>query len=376
LKYADYIKQEVSHSPLDIDHVMEWGFGWQMGPFKMLDAIGPEKARVSLPKFYEGHSFRAFDGSLKPIHKDPRYASPFDFPLLEEGETYRLRDLGDGVKAVSLTTKMGVISTTCVDELTALFESDKLDRTVLTSEARSFSAGFDLKFFSKAIAEERWIDIDAELAKLQRLGELIEKTRTVGAVYGHVLGAGLEIALSTAVIVAAVETSVGLPESKVGLLPAGRGLTLVRLNNQHTAKRLSEVTYNVALGTVSKNVEEARVLGYLRPTDVTIYHPDTLLFEAKQVALSVEPTPRPEISTSVGPLSGMIDRLLEVGTGKGLLTNYDETIGQKMKSIISKAATYEDCLAKERSEFLDLCGKALTTARINHMLTNGVPLRN
>ncbi len=376
LKYADSLKEEISHSPVDIDHVMEWGFGWQMGPFKLLDAVGAEKAKVSHPKYYEGAAVRTFEGTLKPVSTDPRYATLAEFPVVKEAETYRLRDLGDGVQAICLTTKMGVISTQCVEELSELYASGTLSRTVLTSEARSFSAGFDLKFFAKAIADERWIDIDEELAKLQRLGEAIEKTRTVSAVFGHVLGAGLEIALSTAVILASVETSIGLPESKVGLLPAGRGLTLMRLNNQHTAKRLSEVTYNVALGAVSKNADEAKVLGYLRPTDITVYHPDTLIYEAKRAALTVEATPRPEVSTSVGPLSGMIDRLLEIGTTKSLLTNYDETIGQKMKSVISKATTYDECLSKERSEFLDLCGKALTSARINHMLTNGVPLRN
>ncbi|MBC8065487.1 MAG: 3-hydroxyacyl-CoA dehydrogenase, partial [Chlorobia bacterium] len=37
LKYADYLKAEISHSVQDFDRVMMWGFGWQMGPFALID---------------------------------------------------------------------------------------------------------------------------------------------------------------------------------------------------------------------------------------------------------------------------------------------------------------------------------------------------
>jgi 3-hydroxyacyl-CoA dehydrogenase len=374
LKYADYLKEEISHSVLDIDRVMEWGFGWQLGPFATIDAINSEKSTVG--PFYQANNVREFDGNYRSVSTPKEYTTLQDYSIVGEGETYRLRDLGDGITAVALTTKMGVISPLTVIELTKLLESGRYERMVLTSEAKSYSAGFDLRFFSQAIADERWIEIDKELAQLQSLGELLEKSNIVTAIFGHALGAGLELALSTSKIVAQVETHIGLPESKVGLLPAGRGLTLMRLYNQFTAKRLSEVTFNVATGAVSNNAEDARALGYLRPTDLTVFHPDRLIYEAKVAALDVTPVDRPKVSTAHGPLSGMIDRLLEIATTKGELSSYDELIGQKMKLVVSKAVSYEDCLAKERTEFLDLCSKALTHARINHMLTNGTALRN
>ena len=376
LKYADYLKAEISHSPIDIDRVMEWGFGWQMGPFAMIDAIGPAKLGIDTPVFYQEGSVRGFDGAYHPIAKQVEYLTLQECPILDESSTFRVRDLGDDIKAVALTTKMGVLNPTFVQDFTALLERGTLNRFVFTSEAKSFSAGFDLKFFSQAIEDERWIEIDQELIRLQKLGELLEKSRCVAAVFGHVLGGGLELALSTSKIIASVETQIGLPESKVGLLPAGRGLTLIRLYNQFTAKRLSEVTFNVAAGLVSNNSEDARALGYLRPTDLTVFHPDRLIHEAKLAALTAIPVERPQLSTTMGPVSGMIDRLLEVAKSKGNLSVYDEQIGQKMKTIISKAISYEECVAKERVEFLDLCTKALTVARINHMLSTGKPLRN
>ena len=376
LKYANYLKEEVSHSVLDFDRVMEWGFGWSMGPFAILDAIGSQRIGLDGEKFFIDNSVRQFDGSSLPVPRQPEYIRITETPLLESKQNFNIRDLGDGVKAVSLTTKMGVISPDTVEELISLLESQTLDRFVLTSEARSFSAGFDLNFFAKAIPEERWADIDHALARLQRLGELLQSSKVVAAIYGHVLGAGLEVSLSCPKIVALAETQIGLPESKVGLLPAGRGVTLMRLLNQQSAKRLAEVTLTLAIGQVATNSQEARVLGYLRSTDTTVFHPDRLLFEAKNAALTVEPKPLPDLQTMIGPLSGMIDRNMETAVQKGDFSSHDELIGQKLKAIFSKATSYQECVTKERTEFIDLCTKALTVARINHMLENGKPLRN
>ena len=55
---------------------------------------------------------------------------------------------------------------------------------------------------------------------------------------------------------------------------------------------------------------------------------------------------------------------------------YDEIIGGKLKQIIARSSSYEDALQRERAEFVDLCGRALTHARIKHMLDTGKPLRN
>ena len=376
LKYAEYLKSEVSHSVLDFDQVMEWGFGWQMGPFAMLDTISASKLSQQPSKYYQSGAVRAFDGTYAQIAKAPEFLRLDECPVIASRPTYNLRNLGDGIVAISLTTKMGIISPQVVEELTALLESNSLDRFVLTSEGRSFSAGYDLRYFSQAISQERWADIDIALAGLQHLGELLETSKVVAAIYGHTLGAGLELALSCSKVVSLVETQIGFPEAKVGLIPGGRGVTLMRLNNQQSAKRLSEVAFHVASGAVAGNAEEARLLGYLRPTDVTVFHPDRLIHEAKHAALVAQPIPRPAVSTAVGPLSGMIDRLLDVAIGKGDFSKYDEQIGQKMKMIFSKATSYEGCIAKERTEFLDLCTKALTVARINHMLEHGTALRN
>ena len=59
-----------------------------------------------------------------------------------------------------------------------------------------------------------------------------------------------------------------------------------------------------------------------------------------------------------------------------MLTNYDITIGDKLKGIFAKTGTYAEAVTRERNEFLDLCTRAFTQARIRHMLEHKTPLRN
>ncbi|MFX8246797.1 hypothetical protein ABTL56_19945, partial [Acinetobacter baumannii] len=77
-----------------------------------------------------------------------------------------------------------------------------------------------------------------------------------------------------------------------------------------------------------------------------------------------------------GPLTGMIDRMMLQARSRGTITEYDESIGQKIKSVFSKTESYEDACERERTEFAELCFRALSQARIKHMLENGKPLRN
>ncbi|HWA82191.1 MAG TPA: 3-hydroxyacyl-CoA dehydrogenase NAD-binding domain-containing protein, partial [Fimbriimonadaceae bacterium] len=376
LRYANHLKEEISHNVLDFDRVMMWGFGWEIGPFAMIDAIGHERLGIKVANpFYSKSAVQTFKGDFEPVPAEPQFAALSSYPVKREAETYVLRDMGDGVTALSLKTKMGTVTTRAVEELTDLL-SGSFDQFVLTSEARSFSVGFDLSFFLKSIDAGDTDGVDVELAKLQRLAEILERKRCVAAVFGHCLGGGFELALGCGVIAAHPETSIGFPEAKVGLIPAGRGTALMRLYNQHNAKRLSEVAVSLMEGAVAPSPDQARVLGYLRPTDVTVYHPDRLFTEAKKLVLQAKPWTRPAFARPEGPLVGMIDRAQDEAMKRLGLSDYDRTIGEAIKAVFAKTASYDEALTLERKEFLALCGKALTHARIKHMLETNKPLRN
>ncbi|CAN5415314.1 3-hydroxyacyl-CoA dehydrogenase/enoyl-CoA hydratase family protein [soil metagenome] len=375
LRYAAYLRDEVSHGALDFDRVMKWGFGWEMGPFEMIDAIGGERLGMPARRYYEGGQY--LKGNVQaPIPVEPRFAQLNDAPVIHETPLLRLRDLGDGVTAVSWRTKQGVVDPAVVDDLTSLLAGGSLSNFVLVPEGPNFSLGYDLKFFADAISRGAWGEIEDAILRLQSLGEILEKRNAVAAVRGWCLGGGFELAWSCPRIVADAEAQIGLPEAKVGLIPGGRGTVLLRLHNQLNAKRLSEAAVNLATGRISGSADEARALGFLRPTDITSYHPDALLWTAKQTLLGNEPPPRPEWQGSAGPLVGMVDRAYAGQRQAGAMTEYDVTVGDKIKGIFAKSGTYADAVLRERTEFLDLCTRAFTQARIRHMLEHKTPLRN
>jgi 3-hydroxyacyl-CoA dehydrogenase len=376
LRYAESLQAQISHSVQDFDRVMEWGFGWQMGPFKMLDAIGHEPFGLPPEPYYRDGLQKNVEGGYVPIRIEKEFAPIQAYPIVGSGDHYVLRDLGEGVEAVSITTKMGVITPDLVDELVELFESNKLNRFVLTSEAKSFSVGYDLRTFNTAIAEEQFDKILRSLIRLSYLGSLLEKRHGVAAVRGHALGGGFELAMSCPHIVADAESKIGLPETKVGLIPGGRGVAMTRTNNQFTAKRLCEVAGHLISGSVSANAEQARIFGYLRATDVTCHHPDRLISTARELALKATPLPRPAWTQAEGPLGGMIDRVIEQGKSKGELTDHDALIAQDIKQIYAKSTSFDDAVQRERERFLELCHKSFSQARIRHMLEHNRPLRN
>jgi 3-hydroxyacyl-CoA dehydrogenase len=132
----------------------------------------------------------------------------------------------------------------------------------------------------------------------------------------------------------------------------------------------------MAEGTIAGNAEVARQLGYLRPTDITAFNPDELLYKAKECVMHGMPLDRPVWSATLGPLVGMIDQVMAGLKTRGDFSDYDETIGSKIRQIVARSTGYEDALERERTEFLDLCTRSFTHARIRHMLETGKPLRN
>ncbi|HRJ26745.1 MAG TPA: 3-hydroxyacyl-CoA dehydrogenase/enoyl-CoA hydratase family protein [Fimbriimonadaceae bacterium] len=375
LQYADYLKAEVSHNVQDFDRVMMWGFGWETGPFAMIDAIGASRLGMDIPTYYLGDQMHAYAGGIQPIRQEPEYQPLTNYPLEKQGEGFNVRDLGDGVKALSLTSKMGVLHPSLIRTL--LQEVSQLSEPfLLTSEARSFSAGFDLKYVLDVVERSAWEELDENLKVLQDLADLLATRRCVAAIFGHCLGAGFEIATGCPMIVAHPDTQIGLPEAKVGLIPGGSGTARLRLRHGSTAKAALDIVTRLTQGLVAANADEARKLGYLRPTDVTAYHPDRLIWDAKKLLQSKPPQSEEVWSPTPGPLAGMIDNKQEELKAKGEFSDYDETIGDSIKQVFCKVADYEEAKVREREVFLNLVRSAPTHSRIRHMLETGKPLKN
>ena len=110
------------------------------------------------------------------------------------------------------------------------------------------------------------------------------------------LGGGCEISLHGARIHAAAESYIGLVEAGVGFIPGGGGTKemLIRAN-EHSAggenldlfHALKPVFETIAMAKVSTSAEEARSLGFLRPSDLIAMNRDRQVADAKQTALAM-----------------------------------------------------------------------------------------
>jgi len=90
---------------------------------------------------------------------------------------------------------------------------------------KAFCVGADLK-------ERSGFDLEDYYENRRQVRDMFAALRsipqpTIASIFGFALGGGFEIALSCDLIVAAEGTQMGLPEARVGLLPAGGGTQLL-----------------------------------------------------------------------------------------------------------------------------------------------------
>jgi enoyl-CoA hydratase len=153
-------------------------------------------------------------------------------------------------------------------EVTAIFDRisdvDDIRAAVLTGAGKVFSAGADMRARRSVGAEpgDRW----AHNRRARECFHAIRECRkpVVAALNGAALGAGLALAASCDILVAAEEACLGLPEIDVGLLGGGRHA--MRLFGHSLTRRMMLTGYRVPaaelyrLGVVEAVVPRAQLL--------------------------------------------------------------------------------------------------------------------
>ncbi|HVL64176.1 MAG TPA: enoyl-CoA hydratase-related protein [Actinomycetota bacterium] len=125
---------------------------------------------------------------------------------------------------------LNAISGSVADELKSAFyevgSRPDIWVMVLTGAGdKAFCVGADLK-------ERGSFTLDDFHSNRRQIRGMFQQLRavpqpTVASVFGFALGGGFELALSCDLIVAAAGTQLGLPEARVGLIPAGGGTQLL-----------------------------------------------------------------------------------------------------------------------------------------------------
>jgi 3-hydroxyacyl-CoA dehydrogenase len=427
--YAARLMPEISHSIVDLDRAVRWGFAWELGPFEVWDAVGVERMAKALerdgkelpplvrkvldsPKksFYESEkgTTRYFDfasQSLKPVPEPSGVIILKSLKdrsgVVQKNPGASLIDLGDGVLCCEFHSKMNSIGGDLVAMIHAGIArlSTDFDAMVIGNEATNFSVGANLMLVLLSAQEGEWDDIHMAVRQFQRVNMAIKYAPRpiVAAPQGMALGGGCEVSLHAARIHAAAEAYLGLVETGVGLIPGGGGTKemLIRAN-EHSAggedldlfHALKPVFENIAMAKVSTSGEDARSLGYLRPSDLVAMNRDRQIADAKQTALALLRAgyhpPAPAQIRVLGEefLTGAKVAIHMMIRG-GYASGYDGVVGRKLANILAGGAVTAPQLVPEqyvldleREAFVSLCGERKTQERIAHTLKTGKPLRN
>jgi 3-hydroxyacyl-CoA dehydrogenase len=335
--YAARRVPEISDSIVDVDRAMRWGFGWELGPFQSMDAIGVSAFAAQVKK--EGRSLPPVVEKLLASGRNSFYESSkgattvFDIARgtasnveepkgvlilkslrdagreVERNSGASLIDLGDGVVCCEFHAKMNAIGADLIAMLhkgLKRLETD-FEAMVIANQAENFSVGANLMLVLVGAQEQEWDDIHLGVKQFQNVNLALKYAPkpVVAAPQGMALGGGCEIGLHTARIQAAAEAYIGLVEAGVGLIPGGGGTKemLIRANEHAGGTLLSPLASSdsdldlfhalrpifetIAMAKVGTSAEESRDLGFLRREDGISMNRDRLVADAKEAALAL-----------------------------------------------------------------------------------------
>jgi 3-hydroxyacyl-CoA dehydrogenase len=371
LAYARAMVPDVTDRPELIDLAMRRGYGWERGPFQLMEEL--EAGRR--PARSRGHR-----------------------PPLAGNDSASLRDTGDGVACLELHPPAAAIDTAMLEMVAraAAVAADGYRALVITNEGPHFSVGANLAHVLGL----------ANVAAWERLAEFGEAGRAafaalkfapvpvVAAVAGRALGGGCELLMSCDAVQAHTDTYMGLVELGAGLVPGWGGCRELLLRAAAAAPANGPMpparhAFDViAAARVSTSAQQARELGFLRPHDRITPNRDRLLDDARAFALELAPgyTPPAPATIVVAGRSGRDTLALgarQLALRDGAVTAYDLHLADALAGVLTggdadqgEAVPEAAISALEATAVSALMVQERSLARMGHLLETGRPLRN
>ncbi|EGQ9573477.1 fatty acid oxidation complex subunit alpha FadB [Vibrio alginolyticus] len=150
--------------------------------------------------------------------------------MIYQAETLQVKEIQDGIAELSFCSpksvnKLDLATLESLDKaIDALIAHQGLKGLLLTSDKDAFIVGADITEFLGLFAKT-----DAELDQwLQFANSIFNKLEdlpvpTISVIKGHALGGGCECVLATDMRIGDKTTSIGLPETKLGIMPGFGG---------------------------------------------------------------------------------------------------------------------------------------------------------
>ncbi|MBL7929169.1 MAG: 3-hydroxyacyl-CoA dehydrogenase/enoyl-CoA hydratase family protein [Bacteroidia bacterium] len=425
--YVSHRIPEIADHFYQIDMAMKSGFGWELGPFEMWEALGINETVEMMEK--QGHKPAAWVYDFLKEGKNSFYIYENNFRAYYQltSKTYQIVeeqrslvmldkrrhatvwknagadviDLGDGILGVEWHTKMNTIGGEVIEAVNKAIDIAEKDfrGLVIGNEGQNFSAGANLALIYMLAIEQEFDEIDYAIRAFQNMNMRVRYSSVpaVVAPHGLSLGGGCEMTLHADKVVAAAETYTGMVEFGVGLIPGGGGSKEFAVRFSDELKEgdielnvLRQRFLTIGQAKVSTSAHEAFDLGILRTGhDEVCMSKSRLLTEAKNAAIRlaeagyVRPIERKDIRVLGKSGLGMVYAGANAMLAGNYITEYDKFLSEKLGYILcggdlsAPALVSEQYLLDlEREAFLSLCGERKTLERIQSILTTGKPLRN
>jgi 3-hydroxyacyl-CoA dehydrogenase len=390
LEYTVRVTPDIAYSTEDVDRVMRWGFGWELGPYEIMQAIGMEAGSIAK----DGTAAAASGLMILKTAKDAK-------KVVRTNAGASLVDIGDGVLALEFHAKMNAIGGDQIQMMHAGVKeaASNFSALIVGNDAANFSAGANLMLLLLEAQEGNWDEIDLMIRAFQAATQALRfaDVPVIVAPAGLTLGGGCEIALHGDRIQAAAESYIGLVEVGVGLIPGGGGTKemLARAvdglpaNHPDFLPFVQRAFETIGFAKVSTSGADARRLGFLGDADRITMNRERVMADAKAYALErvqegyQRPAPRTAIPVGGETVLAALKLGIHLAWRAGRITDHDAVVGRALATVLAGGALPHQTvvgeqylLDLEREAFLKLCGERKTLERIQHTLKTGKALRN
>ncbi|MDY0903580.1 3-hydroxyacyl-CoA dehydrogenase/enoyl-CoA hydratase family protein [Pedobacter sp. CFBP9032] len=419
---------EISDELYRIDDAMRAGFGWELGPFELWDAVGVKEAIAGMEQYGNkaaawvhemldagNTSFYKVESGIKKYYDIPTKSykalpGTDDFIILDnirENKTLwknsgvSIIDLGDGILNVEFHTKMNTIGGDVISGINKAIDMAEKDYRglVIGNDGANFSAGANVGMIFMMAVEQEWDELNMAIRMFQNTSMRIRYSSIPVVVAPHnlTLGGGCEFSLHADHVQLSAETYMGLVEFGVGVIPGGGGTKEFALrasdeykDDQIVQNALKERFLTIGMAKVSTSGYEAYELGYLQKDKFSIsMNRNRLLADAKAKALELadagytKPVQRTDIKVLGKQGLGIVYAGANSMYAGHYISEHDKKISEKLGYVMCGGdlsapteVSEQYLLDLEREAFLSLAGERKSLERIQSIITKGKPLRN
>ncbi|WP_183891637.1 3-hydroxyacyl-CoA dehydrogenase/enoyl-CoA hydratase family protein [Pedobacter cryoconitis] len=419
---------EISDELYRIDDALRAGFGWDLGPFEVWDAVGIKESLEGMKKYGHeaaawvhemlaaGHTtfYKVEDGVKKyydiPSKSYKALPGADSFIILDNIRTTKtiwknsgasILDLGDGILNVEFHSKMNTIGGDTLQAINKAIDLAEKDYRgiVIGNDGANFSAGANVGMIFMMAVEQDWDELNMAIRAFQNTSMRIRYSSIPVVVAPHnlTLGGGCEFSLHADHVQLNAETYMGLVEFGVGVIPGGGGTKEFALrasdeykDDQIVQNVLKDRFLTIGMAKVSTSALEAYELGYLQKDKFSVsMNRSRLIADAKAKAIELadagytQPVRRKDIRVLGKQGLGIVYAGANTMYSGHYISEHDKKISEKLGYVMCGGdlsspteVTEQYLLDLEREAFLSLCGERKTLERIQSIVTKGKPLRN